>query len=247
MTTGRINQVTIVRRGWPSAPCGAEELVTVLTPLGAGGPAVEARPAAPGDAFRFSPLRSPGRRSATRAARWGRRWGLQVPRGDLRLAAAQSTEPIRRRPKATYTPGQPIAHPGLAPEPRGSGAPGGSTTAMRARRRLANDSLYAGEITRNLRRGRSGRKLPYQRASRVVTAGRWAQRLGTALGDASLNRRIMHSVRGGAGSRALLTLKHVLRKQEAACPRALATPECPAIDRTSRKLLKTLTRPPRPG
>ncbi|KAI8622838.1 hypothetical protein F5Y19DRAFT_460875 [Xylariaceae sp. FL1651] len=33
MTTGRINQVTIVRRGWPTAPCDAEELVTV-EPLG---------------------------------------------------------------------------------------------------------------------------------------------------------------------------------------------------------------------
>ncbi|KAI0843794.1 hypothetical protein F5Y00DRAFT_250205 [Daldinia vernicosa] len=34
MTTGRINQVTIVRRGWPTAPCGAEELVTVYTTEG---------------------------------------------------------------------------------------------------------------------------------------------------------------------------------------------------------------------
>ena len=87
MTTGRINQVTIVRRGWPPPPRGGGELVTAYTTGVVGVPAVEARPVAPGDAFRFSPLRFP--RTLVRHARphlRGRR-GLQVPRGDLRPAA----------------------------------------------------------------------------------------------------------------------------------------------------------------
>src|SRR4051812_20522919 len=78
MTTGRINQVTIVRRGWPS-PCkqkrrtsywGATRRVFMVL----AGQAIES----PKD-IRFSPPNSPERRRQHTAANY--RWCLNAPRG----------------------------------------------------------------------------------------------------------------------------------------------------------------------
>jgi hypothetical protein len=61
MTTGRINQVTIVRRGWPTVPCGTEELVPdcYTTVKWWDDAAVQGRAYRATIAIRFSPLNSP--------------------------------------------------------------------------------------------------------------------------------------------------------------------------------------------
>ena len=72
MTTGRINQVTIVRRGWPPARVSALERCKLLDGAGEGAPAAapSAGPLAPWWAFRFPPLSSPGRPSAAPHPMW---------------------------------------------------------------------------------------------------------------------------------------------------------------------------------
>ena len=139
MTTGRINQVTIVRRGWPPPPRGGGELVTAYTTGVVGVPAVEARPVAPGDAFRFSPLRFPGRWSATHARTCAgggacrsqeETFAPQLLQGSCRVGISrclvvglangqQSTEPNQRRSRRKKRLSAP-GHPG-----RGAGAPQG--------------------------------------------------------------------------------------------------------------------------
>jgi hypothetical protein len=90
MTTGRINQVTIVRRGWPPAHVSAPERCYKLLD-GARGVsherAVPRWPSArrlrpPGAAICFPPLRSPGHPSARHLARREGGWcGLGAPGG----------------------------------------------------------------------------------------------------------------------------------------------------------------------
>ena len=84
MTTGRINQVTIVRRGWPSGALGRRRDCPSYwwAParwLGAPPAAPSARPWAPLAAIRFPPLSSPGHPSAAAVPLWalwlrGPRW-----------------------------------------------------------------------------------------------------------------------------------------------------------------------------
>ena len=94
MTTGRINQVTIVRRGWPPARASrAGEISKLLvgTYLRAGAPPSDS---ALGHgrgrrrwAIRFPPLRSPGHPSAARA-RCGQRVTWAPQEEDHRAASA---------------------------------------------------------------------------------------------------------------------------------------------------------------
>jgi hypothetical protein len=84
MTTGRINQVTIVRRGWPTDACedAGEISKLLITPGGAPSEALLARPAAPRRAIQFSPLTSPGHLPphSQRGATW------EPQEEDLRMA-----------------------------------------------------------------------------------------------------------------------------------------------------------------
>ena len=126
MTTGRINQVTIVRRGWPPAPVRAPERFPSYWWRHEGAPltAPSARPTAPRSAVRFPPLSSPGHPSTALNPRGscglgapggGRSAQLQPLRCPLHevtsrcsvvdLARGQSpTEPNRRRLEANLSP-----------------------------------------------------------------------------------------------------------------------------------------------
>ena len=96
MTTGRINQVTIVRRGWPpDAYFSAGEIfqVTGRRPLGARrSQRFRPEPSAPLAAIRFPPLRSPGHPSAAPRPVRGP-CGLGAPGGGL----AAQRRPLRRQ------------------------------------------------------------------------------------------------------------------------------------------------------
>src|SRR5690242_10214107 len=95
MTTGRINQVTIVRRGWRTTP-GGRGRISYGRAARSRDLAATAQRSGQGPlhltAFRFSPLHSPEPGPLhTPAAERGGRWNLQAPRGDLYPAAQGST------------------------------------------------------------------------------------------------------------------------------------------------------------
>jgi hypothetical protein len=114
MTTGRINQVTIVRRGWPTSAARALERCSKLL-VGARGRAARA----PGGgqercaAVRFPPLRSPGHcpPHVPCPGAVGCDVGAQVG------GSTSRRPPLRRRPASDYPPllcgasrHRPVAH-----------------------------------------------------------------------------------------------------------------------------------------
>ena len=94
MTTGRINQVTIVCRGWPPAHLSAPERFSKLlvgAPEGAPLAASSAGPTAPRTAIRFPPLSSPGHPSAAPHPLWAvwlRRPRRRTQRGASTIAVS---------------------------------------------------------------------------------------------------------------------------------------------------------------
>jgi hypothetical protein len=115
MTTGRINQVTIVRRGWPTgAAGGAGEMFKLL------GGACERRaahsasggwPGAPLAAIRFPPLRSPGHPSAALRPLWAV-WLGRPRRRTQRAASTMAVSAARGCPLLLCgrTCQRPVAH-----------------------------------------------------------------------------------------------------------------------------------------